>query len=345
MGPLRMIDRGILPDGTKITEMIPMTPGTFSEGDSVRPCESLSADEKKLFSHMAEVYAAFSEYTDPQVGRVIAYLQESGQLDNTIVVYAADNGASGEGGPNTNGHYPTGWAMAFSTPFRTFKRYSYQGRVADPLVISRPKGIAARGEVRGQYHHVTDIVPTILEACGVTMPDVVDASADAPSKKATQYYEMLGTRVIWHNDWKAVAEHGPMPSAIGNFDKDRWQLFHTEADRSEAYDLAEQQPGKLRELVSIWFEEAKKFNVLPLIDLSLSDFLADGYEISVPVPPSGQYSYYPGTSEAPERPAANTHGVSCKVLAEVETTAATHGVVFAHGSPRFSGHALYVKDG
>ena len=261
----RMVERGILPEDTELTPINPMTPGTFSEGDSVRPWETLSEEEKRLFSRMAEVYAALSEYTDAQVGRIIDYLEESGQLDNTVVIYAADNGASGEGSPNgsvnenkffnawpdtiednlpfidklgtpeTYNHYPTGWAVAFSTPYRMFKRYSYQGGVCDPLVISWPKGIPAGGEVRSQYHHCTDIVPTILECCGVEMPEVVDGyeqtplpgvsmrysfdAADAPTTKETQYYEMLGTRAIWHKGWKAVTEHGPVPIGRGRFDQ------------------------------------------------------------------------------------------------------------------------------
>ncbi len=239
----------------------------------MRPWDTLSDEEKGLFCRMAEVYAGFSEYTDAQVGRIVDYLEESGQLDNTIILYCADNGASGEGSPNgsvnenkffnawpdtiednlaeldelgspaTYNHYPTGWAVAFSTPYRMFKRYSYQGGLCDPLVIHWPAGIEAKGEVRQQYHHVTDVVPTILDCCGVEMPDVVDGyeqtplpgvsmrysfdAADAPTQKETQYYEMLGTRGIWHQGWKAVAEHGPVPLNLGKFDEDRWQLFHT----------------------------------------------------------------------------------------------------------------------
>lgn len=383
----RMIDKGILPEGTELTPMNPMAEGTFSESDRVRPWNSLSDDEKRLFSRMAEVYAAFSEYTDAQVGRIIDYLEESGQLDNTLVIYCADNGASGEGSPSgsvnegkfansypddvaqnlamldrlgtpdTYNHYPTGWAMAFSTPFRMFKRYSYQGGVADPLVISWRKGIKARGEVRHQYHHCTDIVPTILECCGVPMPGVVDGvpqtplpgvsmrysfdDADAPTRKETQYYEMLGTRGLWHKGWKAVTEHGPF-TGIGHFDRDRWQLFHTDADRSEAHDLAEQYPERVRELADLWMAEAKRYNVLPLNDYAPFDLLK--VEFKPPVPESGQFLYYPGTSEIPERSAANTHGVSFKVLSEVEFTDDSRGVIFAHGS-RFGGHALFVKDG
>ncbi len=238
-----------------------------------------------------------------------------------------------------------------------FKRYSYQGGVADPLVISWPAGTRARGEVRTQYHHVTDIVPTILDICGVEMPAVVDGytqtplpgvsmrysfeDANAPTRKETQYYEMLGTRGIWHKGWKAVAEHGPIPLGHGHFDQDRWQLFHTDEDRSEAHDLADQQPRKLREMVDLWHAEAKKYNVLPLNDLGLMDLLK--MEFRVPVPPSGLYTYYPGTSEVPEHSAANTHGVSFKVLADVDLTDSAEGVIFAHGS-RFGGHALFLKD-
>jgi arylsulfatase A-like enzyme len=384
----RMIERGILPEGTELTPINPMAPGTFSEGDSVRPWDSLSDEEKRLFSRMAEVYAGFSEYTDAQVGRIVDYLEESGQLDNTLILYCADNGASGEGSPNgsvnenkffnawpdttednlamidrlgtpeTYNHYPTGWAVAFSTPFRMFKRYSYQGGVCDPLVIHWPRGIRARGEVREQYHHCTDIVPTILDCCGVEMPEVVDGyrqtplpgvsmrysfdSAEEPTRKETQYYEMLGTRGIWHKGWKAVTEHGPVPIGLGRFDQDRWQLFHTDQDRAEAHDLAEQHPEKLRELTDLWLEEARRYDVLPLNDLSIFEFRA--LEYTVAVPPGGQYTYYPGTSEVPEASAANTINVSFKILAEVEFTADSQGVIFAQGS-RFGGYSLFVKDG
>jgi arylsulfatase A-like enzyme len=381
----RMIEKDILPRGTELTPINPMSAGTFVELDAVRPWATLSPDEQRLFSRMAEVYAGMSEYTDAQVGRIIDYLEQSGQLENTLVMYCADNGASGEGTPNgsvnegkfanaypddiaqnlamidklgtpdTYNHYPTGWAVAFSTPFRMFKRYSYQGGVADPLVVSWPCGMQARGGIRHQYHHCTDIVPTILDCCGVAMPAVVDGvqqvplpgvsmrytfdEPDAPTRKETQYYEMLGTRAIWHKGWKAVAEHGPL-TGIGHFDEDRWQLFHTDEDRAEANDLALQQPELLDGLVKLWLSEAEKYNVLPLNDYGIFDSLK--MEFKAPVPKSGQYVYYPGTSEIPERSAANTHGVSFKVLAEVKLTPKSEGIIFAHGS-RFGGHALFIK--
>jgi arylsulfatase len=388
----RMIEKGILPEGTELTPINPMPEGTFSPGDAVRPWDSLSEDEKRLFSRMAEVYAGFSEYTDAQVGRIVNYLEESGQLENTIIFYCADNGASGEGSPNGSvnenkffnawpdtiednmplldklggpdgyNHYPTGWAVAFSTPFRMFKRYVYQGGVCDPLVISWPAKIKAKGEVRHQYHHSTDICPTILEACGIEMPEYVNHvkqsplagvsmvysfdSADAPTQKETQYYEMFGNRGLWHKGWKAVTEHGPI-RGLSNFDKDTWQLFHTDEDLSEMHDLAAEHPEKVEELVKIWFEEAEKNHVLPLNDLMVARKDLETFikmEFNIPVPPSGQYIYYPGTTSVPERSAANVHGVSYKVLAEVDFTDKSEGVIFAQGS-RFGGHSLFVKDG
>ena len=390
----RMIERGILPEGTELTPFNPMPEGTYSASDYVRPWAELNEAEKAMFCRMAEVYAGFSEYTDAQVGRIVDYLEASGQLDNTIILYCADNGASGEGSPNgsvnegkifggypddleqnltmvdklgspdTYNHYPTGWAAAFSTPYRMFKRYVYQGGVCDPLVIHWPDGIKAKGEIRQQYHHSTDIVPTIYEACGVEFPDEMDGyqqvplsgvsmvysfnDAQAPTTKQTQYYEMFGHRGIWHDGWKAVTVHGPV-SGISNFDQDTWQLFHTDEDRAEAHDLAAENPGKVEELKALWLEEAKTNNVLPLNDLQIignpkdyETFLT--MEFHLPVSPSGQYTYYPGTSEIPERSAANVHNVSYKVLAEVDLTPESQGVIFAHGS-RFGGHSLFIKDG
>ena len=353
----------------------------------MRPWDSLSDDEKRLFARMAEVYAGFSEYTDAQVGRIVDYLEESGQLDNTIVLYCADNGASGEGSPsgsvneqrffnswpddvqdnlamldelgspNTYNHYPTGWAVAFSTPFRMFKRYTYQGGLCDPLVISWPAGMKARGEVRHQYHHATDIVPTILECCGLEFPDFVQGyeqtplpgvsmrysfdDADAPTAKKVQYYEMFGTRGLWSDGWKAVAERGPMIGR-GDYENDTWQLFHTDEDRSEAHDLADQHPDKVRQLVAQWYVEAGKYDVLPLDDRTVAELVAVQPEALIP--PGGVYKYYPGTLAVPEFAAANTRGRSYKILAEVEITdPGAEGVLLAQGA-RFGGHSLFVKD-
>jgi arylsulfatase len=239
-----------------------------------------------------------------------------------------------------------------------FKRYSeYSGGTCDPLVISWPKGIKARGEVRHQYHHSTDIVPTILEACGLEMPTVYKGAEqyplsgvsmvysfdapEAPTQKKVQYYAMLGTRGIWADGWKAVAVHAPLTSK-GNFDQDEWELYHVDVDRAEANNLAAEHPDKLQELIALWFSEAEKNLVLPLDDRSAVEQL--GIERPAEEPARERYVYYPGTSPVPEGVAVNCRGRSYKILADVEITDPNcSGVIFAHGS-RFGGHTLFLKD-
>lgn len=385
----RMIEKGILPKDTKLTPINPLPDEISNPGDMVRPWNTLNDDEKKLFSRLAEVYAAFSEYTDVQIGRIIEYLEKSGQLENTMIIYGADNGASGEGSPNgsvnenkffngypdelsenlklydvlggpyTYEHFPTGWAVAFSTPFQMFKRYSeYAGGTCDPLVISWPKGIKSKGQVRNQYHHSTDIVPTILEVCGLEMPKVYngaeqyplsgvsmkysfDAKTDSPTQKKQQYYAMLGTRAIWKDGWKASALHAPL-TGKGNFDKDEWELYHVDKDRSESKNLAKEHPDKLQELIKVWFDEADKNFVLPLDDRTALEQL--GTERPAEEAPRERYVYYPGTAPVPEGVAVNVRGRSYKILADVEIKdPKCEGVIFAHGS-RFGGHSLFIKD-
>ena len=221
--------------------------------DFTRPWASLSDDERELFCRMAEVYAGFLAHADDQIGRLLAYLEETEQLENTMIVLVSDNGASGEGGPNgslnenkfingipddietnlamidelgspkTYNHYPNGWAMAFNTPFKMWKRYEFNGGSCDPCIISWPKGIKARGEIRHQYHHAIDIVPTILDCLGVEPPETIKGhvqssfdgismrysfdEASIPTARSTQFYSMLGSRAIWHEGWKAVSTH------------------------------------------------------------------------------------------------------------------------------------------
>ena len=385
----RMIEKGVMPKGTKLTPINPMPEEQALPSDHVRPWDTLSPDEKKLFAHMAEVWAGMSEYTDVQVGRLIDYLQQTGQLDNTIVFYAADNGTSGEGGPNgsvnenkwlndypdslaenmkmmdklgspdTYGHFPTGWAVAFSTPYQMFKRFSqYSGGTSDPLVISWPKGIKARGEIRNQYHHSVDIVPTILDVIGIEMPKVYrgveqfplsgismkytfDATPDAPTQKKRQFYTMLSTRGMWEDGWVAAAVHSPFNNK-GHFDQDQWQLYHVDVDRSESTDLAAQYPEKLEALKKLWFEEAAINLALPIDDRPVSVQL--GVARPTAEPPRDRYVYYPGTAPVPEGVAVNVRNRSYKILANVEITDAdAGGVIFAHGS-RFGGHSLFIKD-
>jgi arylsulfatase len=263
------------------------------------------------------------------------------------------------GGPDTYEHFPTGWAAAFSAPFKMFKRYSeYAGGTCDPLIISWPKGIQARGEVRNQYHHSTDIVPTILDVCGLEMPNTYkgtpqyplsgvsmkytfNSAPDSKTQKKRQYYAMLGTRAIWEDGWKAVARHVPI-TGQGSFDKDVWELYNVEQDRAEANDLAKKYPEKLDYLVKAWFEEADKNLVLPLDDRTAVQQL--GIERPSEEAPRERYIYYPHTAPVPEGVAVNVRGRSFKILADVEIKEENaSGVIFAHGS-RFGGHSLFIKD-
>ncbi len=225
----------------------------FPAMDVTKPWDSLSDGEKELFCRMAEVYAGFLAHTDHYIGKLLDYLEWTGLRENTIVILVSDNGASGEGGPDgsvnenrlfngmpddlepalkmldelggpkTYNHYANGWAMAFNTPFKMWKRYEFNGGTSDPCIISWPAGMKAKGELRTQYHHAIDLVPTVLDCLGVEAPQTIkghvqsrfdgvsmrysfdDATAEGARK--TQFYSMLGSRGIWHEGWKAVTTH------------------------------------------------------------------------------------------------------------------------------------------
>jgi arylsulfatase len=392
----RQKEMGVVPPDTELPPINPLGtsdtrtgPGgkPFPPLDYTKPWDSLSADEQRLFARMAEVYAGFLSHADHQIGRLLDYLAEIDQLDNTIIVVVSDNGASGEGGPDgsvnenklTNGipddlaanlamldelggpktynHYPTGWAMAFNTPFKMWKRYSHNGGTCDPCIIAWPDGIQARGEVRDQYHHATDIVPTLLDCLGVDEPEVVRGvtqipiqgvsmrysfdAATIPTAKKTQFYSMLGTRGIWHDGWKAVTTH-PALSGWDHYEQDTWELFRTETDRSELNDLAAEHSAKLAEMVGLWFYEAGVNHAFPLDDRSALEILTTPRP--QPAPPRDRYVYRPGVAEIPESVAVNIRNRSYTIGALVDLPApGAQGVLFSHGS-RFGGHSLYVKD-
>lgn len=389
-------DLGIVPPDTELSPINPYAGVTGPDGqpwpaqDTVRPWDTLSEDEKRLFARMAEVFAGFLSYTDAQINRVLDYLEESGQLDNTVIVVISDNGASGEGGPNgsvnevkffngyidtvedsmrlydslggpdTYNHYPIGWAMAFNTPYKLFKRYaSHEGGIADTAIISWPAGIAAHGENRDHYINVADITPTIYELLGITPPQTVAGIAQRPLEgvsfaaaladpaadtgKTTQFYTMLGTRGIWHDGWFANTVHAASPSGWGHFDADRWELFHIDTDRSQCHDLADQHPEKLRELVDLWFAEADKYNGLPLGDLNVFETFTR-YRPSLTAGQS-TFTYYPGTAPVGLGAMAELRGGSFSVLAEVRVdSASAEGVLFKQGAGH-GGHVLFIVDG
>ena len=385
---------GLFPANTELSPINPLADLRSPDGkgqppgDVVIPWDTLDDDGKRIQTRMAEVYAGFSNYTDHEVGRLIDYLESIGELDNTLIVWMADNGASGEGGPNgtinentffngvvdsaadnlakldvlgspeTYNHYSTGWAFAFNTPTKMFKRHTWEGGVADPMVVHWPKGIKAKGEIRNQYAHCSDVVPTVYECLGIELPEVVKGytqwqldgtsfkysfdDGKAKTQKPSQFYVMLGTRAIWRDGWKAESLHPGAPSDWSHFAEDKWALYHVEEDRSECHDLADKHPELLNELIALWHFEAGQYFGLPLEDRTAIEVLTTPRpQMS---PPRDRYVYFPGTLEVPEAVAVNIRGRSYKIAAAVDLTPDASGVIFAHGS-LFGGHALYIKDG
>ena len=392
----RQKELGIVPKDTELPPINPIgTPETrpgpdgkaFPVLDVTRPWDSLSDDEKALFCRMAEVYAGFLAHADDQIGRLLDFLEEFGYRENTLVILVSDNGASGEGGPNgsvnemkmmqgipdniadnlpllndlgspkTYNHYPNGWAMAFNTPFKMWKRYEFNGGTSDPCVVSWPAGMKSKGEIRHQYHHAIDLVPTVLDVLGVEPPASIKGHVQSPfdgvsmrssfdhpkvpSTRSTQFYAMLGSRAIWHDGWKAVTNH-PTVAGWSNFNDDEWELYHTEVDRSELHNLAAEHPEKVRELQNLWFAEAGANGAFPLDDRSPLEILLTPRPVLSP--PRNRYVYFPDTAEVPESQAVNVRNRSFGIGALVDIPApGAEGVLFAQGSA-FGGHSLYVKE-
>jgi arylsulfatase A-like enzyme len=356
--------------------------------DFVRPWDSLSSDEQRLFARMAEVYAGFVSYTDDQLGRFLDYLEESGQLENTIVVVVSDNGASGEGGPNGSfnenkffnnipdtveenlkridelgsptsyNHYTTGWAWAFDTPFPYWKRFAgYEGGTADLCIVSWPKGIPARGEVRHQYVHAVDVVPTVYALLDIDPPEVLKgytqspiegesfvaslANADA-AERETQFFSMLGMRALYHQGWLANTLHPPI-SGWSGFDKDVWELYNLREDRAQTRNVAAENPELLERLKGLWFYYAGLYKGLPLDDRTALEIMTSPRP--QPTGPRNRYVYYPDTADVPESVGVNIRRRSYTIAAGVAIdTPEAGGVLFSHGGVG-GGHSLYVKDG
>ncbi len=373
---------GIVPPNTRLTERI----------EEIPAWDSLSDEEKRLYTRQMEVFAAQLEHVDHQIGRIVATLERIGELDNTLIIVTSDNGASGEGGLagtfnetyvlnglqtpletnlrhldhwgrwDTYPHYHAGWAMAGNTPFRYFKQAEHRGGQHDPLIIHWPEGIASKGEIRSQYHHITDIAPTILAAAGVEVPAEYHGipqqpmtgvamnysfdEPDAPNAKHRQYYEMFGNRAIWVDGWKAVTLHGHrMPwqtNVRADFDEDVWELYHVAEDFSESQDLAAAQPEKLEELKKAFEEEAWANNVYPLYD----DMIARLARINdVLFGDRTEFVYFaPGAFRIAEKASAPIKNRAHEITTIIGLTGKERGVIVACGGMT-GGYSMYIADG
>jgi arylsulfatase A-like enzyme len=379
---------GVVPQDTKLTPW----------PDDLPKWNTLSADEKKLFARQAEVYAAYVAYTDHEIGRVIQEVDDLGKLDNTLVIYIeGDNGTSAEGsaigtpfdlaaiqGVNvpvedqlkfydvwgssvTTPHMSVAWSWAFDTPFKWTKQVaSHFGGTRQGMAMAWPNRIKDAGGIRTQFHHMIDIVPTILEATGVQAPVMVNgiaqkpiegvsmaytfdkANANAPSTRTTQYFEMFGNRAIYHDGWiAATTPPAPpwlmgtqaMPDVVNGY---KWELYNIADDYSEDNDLAAKMPDKLREMQELFLVEASKYNVFPLDNSILSRLLAPR-----PSSTAGRNIFtYSGelagldSASAPEIIAKNY-----TITAEVEVPqGGGEGMIVTDGG-RFGGYGLYLLKG
>jgi len=371
---------GIIPKSTKLTKRIPQ----------IKAWNSLNAEEKKLYARQMETFAAQMELVDHEIGRVVNELKRIGELDNTLIFVTADNGASGEGGlagtfnetyvlngmqtpfdanmrhygdwgrENTYPHYHAGWAMAGNTPFRYFKQSEHRGGQHDALVVHWPKGIKAKGEIRRQYHHISDIAPTILEAARIKVPRTYHGvrqqpmtgvsmryafnNPKAPNAKKRQYYEMFGNRAIWVDGWKAVTLHAKrMPwdvNVVLPFDQDKWELYHVAEDFSESTDLAKKYPKKLKQLQKIFDEEAWKNNVYPLYDDMIKRLAKQQDRL---FGSQKKFVYYaPGAFRIAEKASAPVKNRSHTIVTKIDLTGKEEGVIVAVGGMT-GGFTMFIK--
>ncbi|MCW5806022.1 MAG: arylsulfatase [Deltaproteobacteria bacterium] len=387
----RQLELGLVPPNTTLSARDP----------DVKAWSACSADEKRLYARMMEVFAAFLEHTDHQIGRLLDHLATTGELDNTLVMVVSDNGASAEGGPhgsiNENlffnnvpetleenlkaydelggpdhfNHYPWGWAWAGDTPFRRWKRETYRGGATDPFVVHWPAGIKARGEVRTQYAHLIDMVPTVLDALGVAPPAQIHGVTQspiegvsfahtfddgaAPSKHRTQYFEMMGHRAIYHNGWRAVCPvPGPSFAQAGvgfgelavdeaklrELDAHGWELYHVDEDCAETANLAEQNRPQLIELIAMWYVEAGRYQVLPIDSRGTARLAEERPHITEA---RERYVYHPHTSTVSNNSAPQILNRPHSITANVDIEDGLEGVLVAQGGSS-GGYSLYVKD-
>jgi arylsulfatase A-like enzyme len=379
----RQVGSGVVPAGTRLTERPPW----------VAVWAELEPGARRMLARQQEVFAGFLTHADAQLGRLISFLETSGRLDDTLLLVFSDNGASAEGGavgsvnehrftsglpesladnlahyddwggPRTYNHYSWGWAWAGNTPFKLWKRYTWLGGTRTPLIVHWPAGIAARGEIRDAFVHVTDLLPTVLDVAGVPAPASVDgvpqqaidgasirrtfADPAAPGRD-TQYFELLGSRSIVHGRWKATTNHvsaGVLDEeqlAVGSrrFEDDRWELFDLSGDFSEATDLADANPDVVADLERRWHTEAERNQVLPIDDTLTSRI---GAIIGPAWPTGDDLTFRPGGGPVCDESVPLLFG-GFRFTVDVLAREPAEGVLFALGDWT-GGYALFVAGG
>ena len=364
---------GIVPSETRLPE----------RNDGVRAWDSYPATERALFTRLQSAFAAMLDHADQHLARLVGFLEDAGLRDDTLIIVMSDNGASQEGGPqgfvnamgpfnfraepmaekiariddiggpDTHSNFPQGWAMASNTPLRRYKQNTHGGGIRDPLVISWPNGLAARGEVRPHFAHASDLVPTLLEVLGIQPPEQVAGVSQmplegesfaasltdpaAPARASSQYFEMFGHRGLWKDGWKAVSFHPPGTP----FDDDRWELFHLDRDFSETDDLAAREPERLAGLVEAWWAAAEAHQVLPLDDRFGPRFADNSARFHGA---RRRFVFHKGMGHLPTDVAPDVRARTYRIEADVRLEGGDEGVLLAHGDAT-SGYSLYLRDG
>jgi arylsulfatase len=371
---------GVVSEGAELAPWVPGVPHWVQ----------LSEAEQRAACALMELYAGFAEHMDAQVGRLVDALGEMSVLEDTLILYIlGDNGASPEGGltgtvneyrewsglhttaeeilaeseklggPETWPHYPVGWAVAMDTPYQWLKQVaSHYGGTRNGLIVSWPSEIAERGGLRHQWHHVTDLAPTILEAAGLPAPRFVDgveqqavdgiamnytfADAEAPDRRTKQYFEIIGNRGIYHDGWVACTAHVKTPwnlsaSEAVPFSDDRWELYDTRSDWTQARDLAAEHPERLERLKELFLIEAARNQVLPLDDrpFAVRRNARERGRID-------SMTFHPRTRRLLHEAVPNVIGSSFTITAEIAAPGEASGVICAQGG-RFSGYSLYCN--
>lgn len=377
------LDTGIVPAGTELSPPHPEIPRW----------DDLAAEERRLYSRQMAAFAGQLEHADRQFGRIVELLKTMGELDNTIIIVTSDNGSSAEGGmaglhnfmlsinsktttfernnryydewggPETSNIFHAGWAMAGNAPFPFFKHQVDGGGTHVPLIVHWPERIPEAG-VRRQFHHIIDIVPTLLDTMNVEAPGIIDGvpqlpfdgvsmaytfdDADAESRRTSQYFEIWGNRGMYLDGWRSATIHNdimpwerPVP---GNLEDDVWRLFHVAEDFGMANDLAAAVPEKLEELHAAWSVEAEKYGVYPVDPDRRTRMIAQANK-------SGrkesriEYDRL-GAQRIPEALAPPVKNKSFAITASLDSAESVdlNGVIATHGGMT-GGYALYVSDG
>lgn len=381
----QQLKMGIVPEGTELTP----------RPDWVPAWDSLTKEQKKVYSALFENFAGFFAHTDHEVGRLLDAVKELPDADNTMVIYiVGDNGASSEGGPDgtlneikgLNGintkieeiaehidklggpesepHYPVGWAWAGNTPFQWVKQVaSHLGGSRNPMVVTWPAKIKHDDKPRDSFLHLIDVLPTILEAANIPMPETVKGIKQKPlagksflpsftdpyfKGRSEQYFEVLSNRSIYKDGWKANAQHTKpwrQDLAPGNWENDKWELYNLDKDFSEANDLAKKMPEKLATMKKEFDAAAVKYNVYPLDDRGAARLASPKPGVTGAKEDTKVYTYYEGATRIPEPAAPPMKNRSWTLKADLKTEGEkTQGVIMAFGGVA-AGITLYMKNG